>query len=183
MTGDRRGRQLAEAIARDTYGQLVAFLGSETGDIAAAEDALSDAFAAALKHWDTHGVPRNPRGWLVGVARRRLIDHARHRIVCDALATEAQKLAVIDAMDNPDLPDRRLALRFVCAHPAIASTIRAQLMLQTVLGLSVDEIARTMLKRHRRCATPRARESQDQGGDNPSCGPDAGSTGALVVRS
>lgn len=139
------GRQLAEAIARDAYGQLVAFLASETRDVAAAEDALSEAFAAALKHWDTHAVPKNPRGWLIGVARRRLIDRARHNNVRDSHAAEARQLAIIDCMDRPDLPDRRLSLMFVCAHPAIAPAIRAPLMLQTLLGLPVDRIASAFL--------------------------------------
>jgi RNA polymerase sigma-70 factor, ECF subfamily len=123
----------------------VAFLASETRDVAAAEDALSEAFAAALKHWDKLGTPKNPRGWLIGVARRRLIDRARHNIVRSAHAEETRELAVIDDMDRPDLPDRRLALMFVCAHPAIAPAIRAPLMLQTLLGLPVDRIAAAFL--------------------------------------
>ncbi|HJT99452.1 MAG TPA: sigma factor, partial [Rhodanobacteraceae bacterium] len=67
-------RAAADAIARRSYGKLVAFLASRTRDVAAAEDALSDAFAAALAEWPVKGVPSNPEAWLLTVARRRMID-------------------------------------------------------------------------------------------------------------
>jgi RNA polymerase sigma-70 factor (ECF subfamily) len=64
-------RQTAATVARDSYGKLIAFLVARTGDIAGAEDALSDAFAAALAEWPASGIPDNPRAWLASVARRR----------------------------------------------------------------------------------------------------------------
>ncbi len=70
-------RRTAEAAVRDSYGKLLAFLVSRTGDVAGAEDALSDAFAAALAEWPRSGVPDNPRGWLAAVARRKQLDQLR----------------------------------------------------------------------------------------------------------
>src|ERR1700736_1348791 len=69
----------AEAVARRSYGKLVAFLAARTSDVAGAEDALSDAFAAALANWPRNGVPERPEAWLVAVARRKLIDQSRKR--------------------------------------------------------------------------------------------------------
>ncbi|MEQ8698602.1 MAG: sigma factor, partial [Bauldia litoralis] len=71
-------------VARDSYGRLVALLAVRTRDVAAAEDALADAFAAALADWPANGVPARPEAWLVTVARRRLIDAARRRQTGDA---------------------------------------------------------------------------------------------------
>ncbi len=76
---DQPAAEAAEAVARRSYGKLVAFLAARTGDVAAAEDALADAFAAALADWPASGIPRNPEAWLMAVARRRLIDAARRR--------------------------------------------------------------------------------------------------------
>src|SRR5690242_4318829 len=72
-------RETAEAVARRSYGKLVAFLAARTGDVAGAEDALSDAFAAALVDWPASGVPTAPEAWLLTVARRKLIDSSRRR--------------------------------------------------------------------------------------------------------
>jgi RNA polymerase sigma-70 factor (ECF subfamily) len=72
-------RDTAEAVARRGYGKLVAFLAARTGDVAGAEDALSDAFAAALADWPASGIPRSPEAWLLAVARRKMIDAARRR--------------------------------------------------------------------------------------------------------
>src|ERR1700692_474631 len=77
--GDEQARSTAEAVARRSYGKLVAFLSARTGDVAAAEDALSEAFAAALADWPRKGCPANPEAWLLTVARRKLIDMARRR--------------------------------------------------------------------------------------------------------
>ena len=77
--GDRGARAAAEAVARQSYGKLVAYLAARTGDVAGAEDALSEAFAAALVDWPAKGVPERPEAWLLAVARRRLIDAARRR--------------------------------------------------------------------------------------------------------
>jgi predicted RNA polymerase sigma factor len=135
----------AEAAARRSYGKLVAFLAARSGDVAAAEDALSEAFAAALADWTQHGTPANPEAWLLTAARRKLIDaHRRKRAEAGSDALDA--IADLDQTPRPDeLPDRRLGLLFACAHPAIEPAIRAPLMLQAVLGLDAARIASAFL--------------------------------------
>jgi RNA polymerase sigma-70 factor (ECF subfamily) len=139
-------RREAEAVARRSYGKLVALLAARSGDLAAAEDALADAFAAALAEWP-RGRPANPEAWLLTVARRRLIDAARRRRSGEAALEHWQRLADgIDAADDAEaIPDRRLALMFACAHPAIEAGIHAPLMLQAVLGLDAKRIAGAFL--------------------------------------
>ncbi|HMI95378.1 MAG TPA: sigma factor [Micropepsaceae bacterium] len=77
--GDQNAWQAAENVARHSYGKLVAFLAAQTGDVARAEDALSEAFASALADWPLHGAPQNPEGWLMAVAKRKIIDMVRRR--------------------------------------------------------------------------------------------------------
>jgi len=140
-------RAAATRVARESYGKLVAFLAARDRDIAAAEDALSDALAAALADWPRRGVPANPEGWLIVTARRRRIDAARRGRVADE-ASETLRLAAEElqaAEDVGPIPDRRLALMFVCAHPAIDEAVRAPLMLQTILGLDAAAIASAFL--------------------------------------
>ena len=135
-------------VARESYGKLVAFLAAPGRDVPGAEDALSEAFASALEHWPTRGVPDNPEGWLVVAARRRMLDFARRRrgaeAASDALAMIGEELDDAAASEGP-IPDRRLALMFACAHPAIDEAIRAPLMLQTILGLDAAAIASAFL--------------------------------------
>src|SRR5689334_23550662 len=76
---DEPARAAAEMVARQSYGKLVAFLAARTGDVAGAEDALSEAFASALADWSANGVPRSPEAWLLTAARRKLIDAGRRR--------------------------------------------------------------------------------------------------------
>ncbi|MEP0324820.1 RNA polymerase sigma factor, partial [Bauldia litoralis] len=112
------------------------------------EDALADAFAAALADWPANGVPARPEAWLATVARRRLIDAARRRQTGDAAEGTLRLLAEeVDAAAaaGPRIPDRRLALLFACAHPALDPAIRAPLMLQVVLGLDAKRIASAFL--------------------------------------
>lgn len=137
---------MAEAVARRSYGKLVAFLSARTRDVAAAEDALSDAFASALAHWPADGVPQNPEAWLLTAARRKTIDQIRRRQRSDN-ATDHMKMMdeeLASANDN-DIPDQRLALMFACAHPAIDAATRAPLILQTVLGFDAATIASAFL--------------------------------------
>jgi RNA polymerase sigma-70 factor (ECF subfamily) len=135
----------AEDVARAAYGKLVAMLASRTGDIIAAEDALADAFVAALGTWPKRGIPDKPEAWLLTTAKNRHIDQARRdaRLV---ITDEAQDMADAQgfAQGGPEL-DERLKLLFVCAHPAIDGGIRTPLMLQTVLGLEAEQIARAFL--------------------------------------
>ena len=141
-------RKAAERVARDSYGRLVAFLAARTRDVAGAEDALAEAFASALKAWPIDGVPANPDAWLLTVARRRQTDAARRRHT--RIAGEAHVKLMVDEIEaaaaNSDaIPDRRLALMFACAHPAIERGMRAPLILQTILGLTAIDIASAFL--------------------------------------
>jgi predicted RNA polymerase sigma factor len=144
-------RRTADAVARRSYGKLVAFLAARTRDVAAAEDALAEAFASALSDWPTSGCPANPEGWLLTVARRKLIDGFRRRRTGEAASAQIQLLAEgmeeVAAKVEQDMaiPDQRLALMFACAHPAIETGVRAPLMLQTVLGLDAKRIAAAFL--------------------------------------
>ncbi|WP_321939916.1 RNA polymerase sigma factor [Paraburkholderia sp. J8-2] len=143
---DAAAHSIAEAVARRSYGKLVALLAMRTRDVAAAEDALADAFAAALADWPEHGCPASPEAWLMTVARRRAIDGARHRHVGDTVVNQLAILAdEIDECEPGALPDRRLALLFACTHPALEAAIRTPLMLQVVLGLEAKTIASAFL--------------------------------------
>jgi predicted RNA polymerase sigma factor len=145
--GDGQARSTADAVARRSYSKLVAFLAARTGDVAAAEDALSEAFASALIDWPRKGCPANPEGWLLTAARRKIIDESRRQRRGEIAAGHWQLLAegLDAAAANPDIPDHRLALMFACAHPAIDAAIRAPLMLQAVLGVDAATIASAFL--------------------------------------
>jgi predicted RNA polymerase sigma factor len=136
----------AEALARAAYGRLLAILAATDGDIESAEDCLADAFAQAIRSWPESGVPDNPEAWLLTVARNRRSDlrrSAAYRLSdsLDAAAAE-HVLSVMEELDPDAIPDRRLALLFVCAHPAIDPAVRTPLMLQVVLGFDASQIAR-----------------------------------------
>jgi len=144
---DAPARITADAVARRSYGKLIAFLVVRTRDVAAAEDALSEAFAAALTDWPVNGVPSNPEAWLLTVARRKTIDVARRRRSGEDATSQLQLLAeeLDAAAGSAEMPDHRLALMFACAHPAIDAGIRAPLILQVVLGLDAKTIASAFL--------------------------------------
>ncbi len=148
MTSDA-GR-VAERVARQSYGKLIAFLAARSRDVPAAEDALSDALAVALRVWPERGIPDNPEGWLLTAARRNLIQAARHRTVRDnasetiALAIEEAEERLNDAR-NADFSDERLKLLFACTHPAIDRSVHTPLMLQTVLGIDAKTIAQAFV--------------------------------------
>ncbi len=164
--GDAQARSTADAVARRSYGKLVAFLSARTRDVSAAEDALSEAFAAALTEWPRSGCPANPEAWLLLVARRKLIDLGRRQRSGEIAAEELRVLtdgldaAAADAAGHEPkclggdgwpgeadtaIPDQRLALMFACAHPAIDPGIRSPLILQVVLGLDAATIASAFL--------------------------------------
>jgi len=138
-----------ERAARDSRARLLAFLAARSHDVAAAEDALSDAFRAALESWPRDGVPDKPEAWLLTAARRRLIDAARHARVHAQVKPELMAALddaqVITSDHEHEFPDERLKLLFVCAHPAIDAAARTPLMLQTVLGLDAARIASAFL--------------------------------------
>jgi RNA polymerase sigma-70 factor (ECF subfamily) len=138
---------LADTVARRSYGKLVAFLAARTKDVAAAEDALSEAFLAALADWPINGCPTNPEAWLLTVARRKVIDgfrgQRRHEMANEELKMMAEGLEA--AATAAEIPDQRLALMFACTHPAIDEGFRAPLILQVVLGLDATAIASSFL--------------------------------------
>jgi len=136
---------LVETVARRSRAKLVAYLAGRFGDIEAAEDAVSEAFASALTAWPEKGCPSNPEAWLLTTARRKLIDQIRRGREI-ASSDELEGLAGSPAVtEENELPDRRLALLFACAHPAIDPSVRAPLMLQVVLGLDAAQIAAAFL--------------------------------------
>lgn len=150
-TAGADARAAAKTAARESYGQLVALLAGVSGDLELAEDALSAAFEQALRTWPERGVPDNPGAWLFTTARNRLRDvwkSAAHRrtialtAVVGAADQHRDPSDPFDAIDPLAIPDRRLALLFVCAHPAIRPDVRTPLMLQTVLGIDSADIAR-----------------------------------------
>ncbi len=147
--GDVQARSTADAVARRSYGKLVAFLSARTRDVAAAEDALSEAFASALTDWPRNGCPSNPEAWLLLVARRKLIDLGRRQrsgeVAAEDLRLLAEGLDAASADAEAAIPDQRLALMFACAHPAIDPGIRSPLILQVVLGLDAASIASAFL--------------------------------------
>ena len=137
-----------EAVARDSYGRLVAYIASRSGDIADAQDALSEALVAALENWRTNGVPNKPEAWLLHVARNRLIDASRRertRRNAEPLLQQLTAEAEATTIEHESFPDERLKLLFVCAHPAIDPAARTPLMLQAVLGIDAAKIASAFL--------------------------------------
>ena len=145
---ENAARDVAENVARRSYGKLVAYLSARTRDVAGAEDALSEAFAAALADWRVNGIPDNPEAWLMAVARRRTIDAARRQRTSVAAESHIRLMAEeldMAAADASDIPDERLALMFACAHPAIDEAIRAPLILQTILGFDATTVASAFL--------------------------------------
>jgi RNA polymerase sigma-70 factor (ECF subfamily) len=137
--------QAAELAARDAYGRLLALLVARSRDIASSEDALSEAFVAALRTWPVDGVPANPQAWLLTAARNHLHNVRRHQGVIDGAAVDLALLQDETAPDARTVPDDRLKLLFVCAHPAIEAAARTPLMLQTVLGLDAAQIGAAFL--------------------------------------
>ena len=140
-------QRAVEAVARESYGRLVAFLSARTRDVAGAEDALGDALLSALTTWPRDGVPEKPEAWLLTAARHRLVDAARKaRVREEHASTVRLVLAEAGDMQPPgDFPDERLKLLFVCAHPALDPAVHTPLMLQTVLGIDAARIAQAFL--------------------------------------
>lgn len=143
---DTSGWTRAEQVARTSYGRLLAILAAPSRDIALAEDALAAAFEQALRSWPDAGVPENPDAWILSVARNRQRDvyKSAARRTSTLLEDGVYGAAAVPFAEiDPDaIPDRRLALLFVCAHPAIDRSVRTPLMLQTVLGIEARQVAR-----------------------------------------
>jgi predicted RNA polymerase sigma factor len=139
---DHEAGAVAARAARESYGRLVALLAASTRDIALAEDALADAFERALRTWPTTGIPDNPQGWLMTVARNRIRDRLASAAVRTAAPLDHDVAATLVDPDPDAIPDKRLELLFACAHPAISPEVRTPLMLQVVLGFDAAHIAR-----------------------------------------
>ncbi len=146
--GEQLAHDAAQRVARESYGRLVAFLAKRTRDVAQAEDALAEAFVAALKDWPLAGIPDNPDAWLIAVAKRKHIDTTRknksHADAAGHLLLLAEELEDM-ATSAPAIPDERLGLMFACAHPALDASVRSPLILQAVLGLTAEQIAEAFL--------------------------------------
>ena len=136
-------------LMREDRGRLMAALIASLGDFELAEEAFADAIESALVHWGRSGIPDNPRGWLLRVARRKAIDQIRRtqrfrirRAELERLAQEDQEAA---GSEMPDIPDERLRLIFTCCHPAIEPKSRVALTLRTLCGLDTGQVARAFL--------------------------------------
>ncbi len=137
-------------IVRASHGRLVAVLASRSRDIAAAEDCVAEAYRLALEKWPIIGLPDNPEGWLMTVARNRMADRQKSHFNRTSTSLhddngEVMEIAVPANQETENVPDERLKLMFACAHPAIDETIRAPLIMQTVLGMEAAEIAKLFL--------------------------------------
>jgi RNA polymerase sigma-70 factor (ECF subfamily) len=145
-------QQAIQQVARECYSRLLAIVAARTHALAEAEDALGDAFHAALRQWPGEGVPKSPEAWLLAVAKRRLLDEQRRKSTRDDAEPRLRTAAELDALTVENeanqgciVPDERLKLLFVCTHPAIDVTARTPLMLQVVLGLDAARIASAFL--------------------------------------
>ena len=143
-------RQAVETVYRAESRRVLATLIRLLGDFDLAEEALHDAFAAAVAQWPRDGVPANPRAWLVSAGRFKAVDALRRRARFDAsLAKIAEQLDTgaggTTAPEHEDLEDDRLRLIFTCCHPALAPEAQVALTLREVCGLTTEEIARAFL--------------------------------------
>jgi RNA polymerase sigma-70 factor, ECF subfamily len=138
---------MIEKLHREEWGRLLSALIRAVGDFDVAEEALQDAFAAAVVEWAA-AAPRNPRAWLYGTARHKAIDRLRRRARLTAMAAALSEQEEVQApafADDEDVPDERLRLIFTCCHPALAPEAQVALTLRTLCGLTTDEIARAFL--------------------------------------
>jgi RNA polymerase sigma-70 factor (ECF subfamily) len=139
-----------EQIYREESGRILATLIRLLGDFDLAEEAMQEAFAAALAQWPTAGAPANPRAWLVSAGRNKAVDLLRRRALLEAKREDLARLTAL-ALDVSEIPeenmlkDDRLRLIFTCCHPALAREAQVPLTLRTLCGLSTEEIARAFL--------------------------------------
>jgi RNA polymerase sigma-70 factor (ECF subfamily) len=152
MSGDAAelAHQAVDAVYRSDSRRVLATLIRLLGDFDLAEEALHDAFTAAMEQWPRDGVPANPRAWLVSTGRFKAVDALRRRARFDAsLGKLAQQLDAdisgVAGSNNEDLEDDRLRLIFTCCHPALPPEAQVALTLREVCGLTTEEIARTFL--------------------------------------
>jgi RNA polymerase sigma-70 factor (ECF subfamily) len=137
-----------ETVYRSESGRILATLVGLLGDLDVAEEAMHEAFAAALDTWRRSGVPDKPRAWLISTARFKAIDGMRRRARFDSAQTDLAlylEAHINDAPDEEEIEDDRLRLIFTCCHPALAPEGQVALTLREVCGLSTEEIARAFL--------------------------------------
>ena len=135
-----------EEIFRAEHGRILATLIRLLGDIDVAEEALQEAFEAALEQWPAAGTPANPVAWLVSTGRHKAIDRLRRRVRFAEKQDEiAHHLELSAVEDDAPVPEDRLRLIFTCCHPALATEAQVALTLRTLAGLSTEEIARAFL--------------------------------------
>ncbi len=145
-TDIRDTRAVVDSVYRSESRRVFATLVRLLGDFDAAEEALHEAFRAALEQWPRDGVPDNPRAWLVSAGRFKAIDRIRRDSRVDALDDEAaENIPAPDTVQNEDIEDDRLRLIFTCCHPALAPDAQVALTLREVCGLTTEEIARAFL--------------------------------------
>jgi RNA polymerase sigma-70 factor (ECF subfamily) len=143
-------RETVDAVYRTESRRVLATLIRLLGDFDLAEEALHDAFTAAVEQWPRDGVPANPRAWLVSAGRFKAIDGIRRRARFDASLTEVAERLHSEAsepliLDDEDLGDDRLRLVFTCCHPALAPEAQVALTLREICGLTTEEIGRAFL--------------------------------------
>jgi RNA polymerase sigma-70 factor (ECF subfamily) len=143
-------RETVDAIYRSESRRILATLIRLLGDFDLAEEALHDAFTAAMEQWPRDGIPANPRAWLVSAGRFKAIDRARKRARFDASLGELAARLEAEARDaeEPDpasVEDDRLRLVFTCCHPALTPDAQIALTLREICGLTTEEIARAFL--------------------------------------
>ena len=143
-----RMRETVDAVYRAESRRVFATLIRLLGDFDLAEEALHDAFRAALEQWPRDGVPANPRAWLVSAGRFKAIDGMRRRARLDPLGDDAEQIPSTDdpaSWDTEDIEDDRLRLIFTCCHPALPPDAQVALTLREVCGLTTEEIAHAFL--------------------------------------
>src|SRR5262245_62737516 len=145
-------RELVEAMYRSESRPILATLIRLLGDFDAAEEALHEAFAVAVEQWSRHGVPANPRAWLISTGRFKAIDGMRRRARGEASLTALAKhressISDAEVWDDEHIEDDRLRLIFTCCHPALPPDAQVAMTLREVCGLTTDEIARAFLTR------------------------------------
>ena len=144
---------IIDSVCRQHSGRVLAGLIRRFGNFDLAEDALQEAFASALEHWPTQGLPVTPAAWLTTVAQRRALDMLRRRARGPLYSDEPPDMAAPEAQDAPLHPadvsgveDDRLRLVFTCCQPALARPAQVALALRSLCGLSTREIARAFLE-------------------------------------
>ena len=137
-----------EALYRSESGRILATLAGLLGDLDVAEEAMHEAFAAALDTWPQTGMPHNPRPWLISTARFKAIDGMRRRARFDGAQRDLAlylETRVDDQSQDEEIEDDRLRLIFTCCHPALPPEAQVALTLREVCGLTTEEIARAFL--------------------------------------